>query len=241
MDSSRTSWKLKPQPKEDDKKLYDIYCDPLWKCEQDGFRRGSRIEDNHRIRFKTNIPNILDNLFLHGEATYKRLYQEISQTRLEPRPNLSQRQKLLLPWEQAREWTREIPGQEAAREAELQKVQSTVEAIFEDFKGKMTFKDPYSQQQTTLVQLVRRFESEPPRTEIPQLSSLDASTVQKVKASYAYYIDTKYAFEGRALGIPWKMASPTLFGLVTDHQIILPHGTFTKLTPHHSFCKDPES
>jgi len=241
MDSPRTSWKLDPQAKEEDKKLYEIYCSPRWKFEQDKFRRGSKIQDDDGIRYKTDIPNVLDNLFIHGEATYKRLYQEMSQTRFEPRPDLSQRQKLLLPWEQAREWTKEMPEQEAARKAELQKVQSTVEEIFEEFKRKMTPKDTYSQQQASLVQLVRRFESEPPRTEIPQLCSLDPSTVQKVKASYAYFIDTKRAYQGGALGFPWRMASPTLFGLVTDHPIIIPHGTFTKLTPHHSFCKDPES
>jgi hypothetical protein len=241
MDSPRTSWKLNPQAKDGDNKLYEIFCDPHWKYEQDKFRRGSKTEDTQRIRFNPDEPNVLDNLFFHGKATCERLCKEISPDHLEPRPDPSQRQRLLSPWEQARQWTREIPGQETARTAELLKVQSTVEAIFEEFKEKMTLKHPYSQQQAALVQLVRRFESEPPRTEIPQLSSLDASVVQKVKASYAYFLDTRHWFGGGALGFPWRMASPTLFGLVADHPIILPHETFSKLTPHHSFCKDPES
>lgn len=240
MDSPRTSWKLKPSAREEDERNYGPWSKPKWKHEQDAFRKGSNKENNGQ-NFPTTIRNTLDELFEHGERVYKQFYSDMAKDPLEFKADLAQRQRLRAPYEQAEAWVHDIPEQHIARKAELEMLKSAVRTIRDSFKVfTTTVGGRTGKTQAELVKLVRQFESEPPLSQLPLMSSLDPSVVLKVKASYAYYLDTEYFYAGERSGFPWRMACPTLLAIVAEHPITLPREAFIKLTPHHSFCKESD-
>lgn len=231
MDSPRTAWRLKPDSRKKDESDWGPWSKPEWKHQQDIFRRRINLV-NDGLKFNAAVPNVLDNLYRHGMQEFERQCEVMNLKSMDACYDHIQRERLLMPWKRAEEWAKG----DQAKEAELELIKQTVIGFRNDFNRIWASKN-LRRQQEDLMDLSRRFESEPPPSALPLFSSPYPDAIHEVKASYAYILDTEWNKLGKIGGFPWRMACPILLGLVQKKSVHLPYQTFQKLTPHYSFCR----
>jgi len=245
IDAPRTAFRLKPEAKTKDANEWGKYGDPLWKKEKDKYERG--VEENLGTQLfpETNRINVLDELYNSGRNHHKEAWlQAIGAGGECYIYDPGQREKLASPWNKAEKAAQEFPEMIP----ELHLIQTTVhegKRRFTSIQWRYRGKDRPSEKNAELFELAHWFANNPPADKVPNITGrVRKDTLDAVRASYAFILDSTTstgAFStGSTSGFCWMMAIAPLLSLISSSPITLSFGTFSKLTPHSSFCESQE-
>ncbi|KAG8836393.1 hypothetical protein FRC17_003303 [Serendipita sp. 399] len=237
LDAPKTSHRLLDTVKCEDDKHYNALPDPLWKERSDGFKARGSYQERHAGRMSSNIMNPLSVLSSDGWEYFQSQFNEMNGGRdTHFQFDQEQHKKLRKPYLTAKQ----LALNSEAIQNQLALIEDTVEGVFKDFRtwlGEKSSKTRKENQQR-LYELNRDFILKPTQEECPFFWSISGNDLQNVKASYAYYRDTKHSNEGSKSGFPWEVAALPLLGFLAKIPIQVSYPTLARLTPHNSFTSN---
>ena len=245
IDAPRTAFRLKPEAKIKDANEWGKYGDPLWKKEKDKYERGIEENPGTQLFPETNRVNVLDELYNSGRNHHREAWlQAIGVGGEYCIYDPGQREKLASPWIKAQKAAEEFPEMIP----ELHLIENTVregKRKFNDILSKYRGKDRVSEKNAGLFELAHWFANNPPANKVPNITGrVRKDTLGAVRASYAFILDSTTstgAFStGSTSGFCWMMAIAPLLSLISSSPITLSFDTFSRLTPHSSFCEAQE-
>jgi hypothetical protein len=248
IDAPRTAFRLKPEAKMKDANEWGKYGDPLWKKRKDEYERGIEEIPGAQLFPETHRIDVLDELYNSGRDYYREAWlQAIGADGESCIYDPAQREKLASPWmkaEKAAERFPDIPDMIS----ELHLIKTTVQEGKRKFDGilsKYRGRGRVSEKNAELFELAHWFANNPPADKVPNITGrVRKDTLDAVRASYAFILDSTTstgAFStGSTSGFCWMMAIAPLLSSISSSPITLSFGTFSKLTPHSSFCEAQE-
>jgi hypothetical protein len=242
IDAPRTAFRLKREAKIKDVNQWGKYEDPLWKREKDEYERGIEENPGAQLLPNTNRINVLDELYKSGRDYYRDAWRQAIDTDGIYDPG--QRERLASPWIETEKVAEMFP--EMIPELDL--VKSTVQEGKRRFTGilsKYRGKGRASEKNAELFELAHWFANNPPADQVPNITGrVRKDALDAVRASYAFILDSTTSTggfsTGSTSGFCWMMAIAPLLSSISSSPITLSFGTFSKLTPHSSFCEAQE-
>jgi hypothetical protein len=247
IDAPRTAFRLKPEAKIKDANEWGKYEDPSWKKKKDEYERGIGESPGAQLLPKTHRIDVLDELYNSGCDYYEEAWRQVidadgERCIYDP----GQREKLASPWMKAEKAAERFPEMIP----ELHLIKSTVQEGKRKCNGILSKyryrgRDCVSEKNAELFELAHWFANNPPADKVPNITGrVRKDTLDAVRASYAFILDSTTptgAFSmGSTSGFCWMMAIAPLLSSISSSPITLSFGTFSKLTPHSSFCEAQE-
>lgn len=229
----------------EDRKVWDIYEDPLWKRKKDEveFPRDERAGPAERGKqiLPRNRYNVLDELYQHGEKFYGDTWLEANgQNGRDAIFDPTQYERLASYWHEANRRVTDYPQ----IELELKLIEEAVKEAKRRFDDMGRIKS-YPERNAKLIELAHWFANNPPARDVPLVTGVvDDVPLGRVRASYAYILDARTYSGGIGMGTKggfcWMMAIAPLLSSISSSPVTISFPTFAKLTPHSSFCEAQE-